>query len=310
MNIHFLTYLSRSGSTLLAKKLSEYPSLGVTIEANWVDGIRKGNRTIKINNKKELNAYLKTIEKSSKYKFWNIDSEKLEESILNKQFPFCYKDVLEEILLQYFDFKSSYIFKTDSYFIYHKKLWDVFPKAKILFLDRDPRGIFNSQKKSVNSDTKKPMQSNICKFACEYYYAFEVVTKLDYEPRFLKLKYEDLLLREGELMNEILDFIGLEKRSTEISNYQDQIPNSQQHLHSNIGKNNVQLDRINGWQKELTKFEIIFLENVLKKQIERSERNINKEKISLTLQIKLFYHKIYFIILLPIIKLKYAILTK
>ena len=57
--IVFLTYISRSGSTYLAKLLDEYNDIGVTIESQIPDGIGWGRCNIK--NSDDLEKYLKKL---------------------------------------------------------------------------------------------------------------------------------------------------------------------------------------------------------------------------------------------------------
>ena len=73
--ICFLTYLNRSGSILLAKKLNEYQDISVGIEAEFIGGFNRGN--VEIRNQKELSDYLNKsyqIKKFENLKYYFFDS--------------------------------------------------------------------------------------------------------------------------------------------------------------------------------------------------------------------------------------------
>lgn len=269
MNITFLTYLSRSGSTLLASKLDKYSEVGVSIEENWEDGILKGK--VKLKGEKDLDLYIKNISESNKFKFWDISSLQLKEDLMTFSFPISYNNILKSIYKQFFknDEIKYFVHKKGAYFMHYKKVLRVFPNAKILFIDRDPRAIYNSQKKSIDSITGKFMRGNPVSFAIYYKKSRLVINRLLNKSYFLITSYERLITNEKDELSRILNFIGMKRFSTinQSADYFNKIPESQKHLHGNIKTDKIIKQRMQGWQEELDECELAFLQCVLKKEI-------------------------------------------
>jgi hypothetical protein len=304
MNITFLTYLSRSGSTLLASKLDKYSEIGVSIEENWEDGILKGK--VKLNCEEDLDQYLMNISASKKFKFWHIDSLELKKDLLKLSFPISYKDVLAAIYKQFFgnDEIKYFIHKKGAYFMHYKKVLRIFPDAKILFIDRDPRGIYNSQKKSIDSITGKCMRSNPVRFAIYYKKSRLVVNRILNKPFFLKTSYEKLITDEKDELSRILKFIGLKRISTinQSNDYFNKIPETQRHLHGNIKKDKIVKQRMQGWQKELDDCDVAFLQCVLKKEIKELDYVI--KNIQTNCKLEFYKHVLIFSLKYPLSYLK------
>lgn len=166
--IVFLTYISRSGSTYLAKLLDEYNDIGVTIESQIPDGIRWGRCNIK--NSDDLEKYLKKLYSYEKFNYWNIKKSRLKKILMNSDFPIKFNIVLPIILNEYFRNISAttWIYKAGYYVNYIKDLKKIFPEAKILHIIRDPRAIYSSQRVFTAIKNKKPITASVIPFTKNY----------------------------------------------------------------------------------------------------------------------------------------------
>ncbi len=263
----FLTYLNRSGSTYLASKLAAYSDVGVGIEAKFFDGWNTPGFSVK--NREELKVYLDRMYKDAKFCAWNVTRAELEAALLGNEFPLRFSDVLSEALRLYFSSGELqvYIHKCGDYYRCTGQIVEEIPEAKFIFIDRDPRAIYSSQRKSIDSQTGKPMQRNILHFIFGYLDTQRIVQSA-HESNFMIVRYEDLVVSEKSTMATVEKFIGITRqKDSSHEDYFVSVPSSQKHLHSNVKKGGPQVKRISGWQEELPPADILLLQNVLRKHL-------------------------------------------
>jgi hypothetical protein len=269
--IVFLTYMSRSGSTFLSSKLNEYNAIGVSIEGRFPEEWISGQRKV-ISDDQELNDYLNRLYAVPKFYAWNVDRTDLVKNLLNKGFPLKYRDMLCACLDYYFNKRlvEYYLYKAGHLYLYMDYLAGQFPDAKFVFVDRNPLAILNSQLKSIDSVTKRPMCSDIVDFVLNYNEVQDILDAHKDMPYLHVVRYESLVKDETGEMERILDFLGLknrEKNSTRT--YYDSIPDQQRHLHQNVRSGSVNQDRLDAWKDELKLGHRLYLQVVLSDYLKR-----------------------------------------
>lgn len=272
MRIVFLSYLNRSGSTYLATRLNRYSDIVVGLETKIKDGIYKG-KEVYLHNESDLDEYLKHLKADIKYASWGVDDQKLKKRIINNhKFPITFKEILYNSFLEMEDDDDKiFIHKNGHYLFHYNRTKKIFPKAKFIYVRRDPRAIFNSQKKSIDSTKHTVMQTDVVKFALSIKYSYSKVDKLINNPDVYLVFYESLLKNEVTEISKILTFIdsdGCISKDKYIP-YSNRIPNEQKHLHKNISSN-PDLKRIDSWKSDLSDDEIVFINNVLSKELKSS----------------------------------------
>lgn len=263
----FLEYISRSGSTLLAKKLDEFIDIGVSLEANYFKNIPRGE--VNISSENNLEKILAILLKDEKIACWNLNKSALLKRLSKHTYPICSCVLLKELLAEYFHDKlyTTHIIKGCGAVLYSPSVDKHLIDSKIIFITRDPRAIFNSQKKAINSLTDVAMNSDVVQFVRIYKKYYKKISKIKNQNYFHEIKYEDLLLKEDNEINKILSFLGARNKKNSSSNYYHKIPESQKHLHVNVKTDTNKVDRIDAWINELPKHEICFLERVLQKEL-------------------------------------------
>lgn len=269
--IYFLDYLSRSGSTLLAKKMSTYKDILVGIEADFIDGIIRGK--VDIQSDGELDKYLSKIYKDPKFLGWGIKKNVLKNRLLTFGFPILFNDILRTVLNEYFKNGKAevYIHKSNFYYRSINKVKKIFPEAKFIFIDRDPRAIFNSQKHANDFLLKKLNWGNIVSFLFAYKKSQKILniyTSLNF---LYIVKYENLITQEEAEMNALLKFLSVknEKKRGDY-NYYEKIPNNQKILHKNLKDEKNIVSRVDAWKKELKNYEIYILQFILHKELKKN----------------------------------------
>lgn len=275
--IIFLAYINRSGSTILAKELSYFKDIAVSIEGLEKRFIKVDYEKFLLNNENDIEVLLDNIYNEEKFKSWNIDREELKEEIINANIPLNYNELLKIILNKYFsnDNAQVILYKNIGLFQNLKKSQKIFPNSKYIFIERDPRAIFNSLSKSIDSLTKLPMSRDLVAFVVRYknikkkiYYYRK---NNNYNKMFYLISYEELIMHTNRTLSKIIKFLNVSstKRKNSI-NYFDLIPEEQKHLHESINQNIIE-KRINAWQSELSKEKIWFLSFVTKREINECE---------------------------------------
>ncbi len=268
--IVFLTYLNRSGSTYLANKLSGYETVKVGIEARFVDGwIRPG---FSIRTEDELQSYLDTLYQDAKFQAWQINRDELVKHLASLPLPLCFSDVLRAALSLYQGHspeKRIVVHKCGEYYRCVKTIRQELPSAKFIFVNRDPRAVFSSQRRSLDSQTGQPMQKNILHFLFSYLDTLQRLESLQNDPNFLVIQYENLIEHETEVMAGIEQFFGIssQKENVDQPGYFSSIPSAQQHLHTHVQDGRPRPDRVTGWQQELSVSHLLFLQTVLKRYL-------------------------------------------
>jgi len=258
----FLTYLNRSGSTFLAKLLNEYSDIGVSLEARLPDGIFYG--PLKLNKPKDVGGFLDKLYADEKFLAWNISRDVIQEKLSKQQFPIRFNHLLNLLLEEYFkaDGANIFVYKCAHYIKYIKIVRSFFPNAKFIFVLRDARAIYNSQKDTLDSIKGKPMVNNPIVVAVKFKRIAKILRKNANCDWLYVIKYENLMGDKDYELNKILDFLGSNRmKKMDNKDYSKRIPNLQKSLHKNIDLPPL-VERINAWQDKLSKSEILAIQKI------------------------------------------------
>ena len=158
MNIILITYLSRSGSTLLSSLLSRYKKILVFPEAEiLVTHILKSKK--KITPSQKLFRYL---ESDKKFREWDIDLSEIDFLDTSNNIEVFLK-ILEQYRRKTKPDATIIVFKAfeliNCYHLFHNNK-SIKIKPHFIALIRDPRAIFASQQESISELTKQPINTN------------------------------------------------------------------------------------------------------------------------------------------------------
>ena len=264
--IVFLLYMNRSGSTLLSALLDRYDAINVTPEANIPD-----NLLIKyspVSSERDLEDYLDKLYKDKKFLGWEIDRERLHTRLLSIDYPYGFERILPEILDCYAEGRTSRttVFKRGHYIKYVKELRQLFPGCKFIYIERDIRGIYESQKRSIDSVTGRPMARNPVERALKYVSTIRQVKKYEKGDDFFVVVFERLVSSTDDVLNEILEFLDVEPKIRSSASYYDKIPQNQRHLHRGLLEKTTQ-NKIDSWKQLLSESEISALQMIAGKQL-------------------------------------------
>lgn len=245
-----LAYQDRSGSTYLAKKISEEFNVFVTKEAEFADGIQYPIP-------KSIDTELKMIDllKKSKLRHWEIDWETLakDDTLLTNPLSSVLNlmDIKEEVV----------VFKRGRSIFHYEKFKSAFKAVDILVVRRDSEPVWLSQNRNVRSKDKVLMEKSLRNFIRREFLFIQAMNNLLHSGVNLKvINYNDLILDWGGVKKELLDWLGVSYRNVKKSY---EIPADQVYLHPLIG-NEPDKGRLFAWRSEISLLDRAIIEKCIR----------------------------------------------
>lgn len=258
MKFAFLIYVSRSGSTMLAKQLSMYsPDIVMLPEFNLLDILlNEGDEAVK-----EMGApkILELMKLDRQLINLNFSADMLQE-IANRNAGKNIKSIIEDVISHYASMQSRnpvfVILKKGSYLFRYKQLHSLFPEAIFLHIYRDGRAAINSMIHTYRPyyPNEKFLRGDIVYAARRWKNYLGKVHSLKKENLIpvVEIRYEDLCLSPEETVRPFISKIGIaydeSYESNAISTFD--VGSQEKTIHSRIHDAPI-LKRIEAWKKEL-----------------------------------------------------------
>ncbi len=270
LKIAFLTYLSRSGSTLLARLLDEYDDICVTTEGEIpleLFGV-KSYSPITFDSKQYLEMYLNNILDKSRFASWNIPNDQILNLCNQVGFPINGPQLVYILLYAYKE-----IYKPKARMVVYKACpfmpWHIsesmqhFPEAKYIHLIRDPRAVYYSQKYSLDPFKGIPFSRSPLKTAMEWKKGVRIITA-NLEEKVKVVKYEGLVNDPKYFLKRLIIFLNVSPLKNHISkiSFMNRMELIDKNLHQEI---NLKPDanKIIVWKDKLLKNEIQIIDHYL-----------------------------------------------
>jgi len=256
--ICFLAYEPRSGSTILSKYLTENYNVFVVPECNFIIDVLKRYYIYHPLKDSDRQYLLDLIAGDRKLSDWGI-SENLKE-ILNVEDNLLISSLIINILAllnDKFSPGSILILKKESYPLVFNQLIKIVRDAKLLYIVRDPRAVYASQKNSIYTKTGQPFS----KFCVKTAISWNLQLKRSYfiresgsDTKFVK--YEDFV-KDPKTSTRQFGFDPIEVTDGIKNHYI--VPKKYNQLHANVGKqpNFASIDK---WRTEINYLERIIIE--------------------------------------------------
>jgi len=269
--IVFLQYLSRSGSTYLSNLLDQYADIGVTPEIKIPVQFFRKEPFIKTT--PELQNAINSLYTDKKFQGWQIDRLQLKTRLNHSYLPLGLNKFLSVMLDLYFQENGEpiNIIKGVRYIRNIKHFRKIFPGCKFIYILRDIRAVYESQKRSLGSTTGLPMANNPVERAFIFYLTALKLDKYKKDPDFYIIKYENLIENSQIELLKLIQFLGASntKRKKKLS-YLQKIPRNQKHLHPNIMDGPI-INKIDVWKTSLNQKEIMTFQIMAKNTLSRFE---------------------------------------
>tara|TARA_A100001015_G_scaffold66824_1_gene73955 strand:- start:319 stop:1188 length:870 start_codon:yes stop_codon:yes gene_type:complete len=283
LQLAFFVFRSRSGSTLFGDRLGRHPEIVVAPETNALRNLVLYFED-KIVDKSKINysEIIDFIYGEKKLQEWGI-SKQLLLKILNKYKPNTCWEIFYCLCRLYRDtFKKSakiFVVKKDGWYSDNAKLFlKIYKNSKILWMIRDPRAIYNSASKAIYSRTGQPMDKNVFhnSFFWKKYINQMVLMRKESSNKMIEIYYEKFLSSPEETLSLCWKFLDTKKlNKNEISEIMKKHKSSQlitkstQHLHKDV-TNEIILDYMHKWKKQLPNWKINLINFICKKQMQET----------------------------------------
>lgn len=264
MKIVLLSYLNRSGSTFLVNQLSKVPEICVCPEADILYELLLSFSDFKINFH-HVSKWMYLFELDPKFKTWQLPIK----SIINSDI--VGKSSFELFINILVTFKNLHFPESNVILYKQNYLYKVFPKMNTqteiklfgLSLFRDPRGIYNSQKHTINPQLGREMCGNPLQIIKEWNYYFKKSTSLTKEDNYKLIFYEEIVEQFESTMGSLLGFLGIQ---TTFNTYKqintkhiEWIDENHKSMHPNIDRSPMP-QNINKWRGNLNQTDVSILQ--------------------------------------------------
>jgi hypothetical protein len=272
MEMIFLTYINRSGSTYLVNLLSSSADIIAFPEAEILVSLFLENPSGRYYpaGKRQL-EYLESILKNDpKLKHWGLDTEVIHPgpaAVTNF-------DHFIRILTMYRDKikpgASVFLFKAERLIHLIAKIRNVPAKPKINFIAmmRDPRAVYASQKRTLSPLDGKPFSAGPVNTAIQWRQYAGICRNNENLPGFNLVRFEDLILSGVEIMADLCVRLGLAPSDIKpgSGDMYKRIPADHKMIHENILQGPI-YGKTDEWKKQLTDKEIRLIEQTAGKMM-------------------------------------------
>lgn len=277
-DLFFIVGRGRSGTSLLQTILNQNHQIAIAPEAQFIMYLWK-----RYHNKGKLDIsakenFIKDLWKEKRLQNWNLDAEALETFILNlapekSTFP----ELCKQVYIQYaksLNKKKGFICgdKNPHYALFINRLMVVYPKAKFIYLIRDPRPNILSYQ-NVDFD----LQSLPALAKRWNLYNKAVLKQAEkFSEKFLCVKFEDLLQSPKEELQKICQFLGVSYHPEMLEFYK-----KEQEWKTSFRRNlSTPLDpsKIDSWRKKMTREDATKVETICAQLMDRFKYPKSKVK--------------------------------
>lgn len=277
-DIVLLVYQNRSGSTFLANQLSRHPAIAVPPEGH--DALQRllGQTGPGVALPARIERAARDLADDPKLRSWQIAPETFAARARDAQ------DSLDAFFALCDSFADEHQPGATTVVVKGEFLRDLIARhgfaalsrhrrTKAIFLLRDPRATFASQRKSISSNTGLPMQQSALVAALRWQQGEDIARKLATGADGLVMHYDALILDHDKVMREVAAFLDVDPApffgEGSADTLKSRIPPEQRHLHTNVDKAPL-THKVDAWRAELSRREIALIDRLAARGMARS----------------------------------------
>jgi len=298
LELIFLTYVNRSGSTYLANLLSKSEEILVCPEAEVLVNVFLETPSHKFVIYDSIKSKLrKHFIQDEKLRYWGLNPDDL------RSLKSCRKnfDAFCQILKRYQERikpnATKIVFKAERLIDIYTRIPSELKKKynlKFIAIIRDCRAIYNSQKFTLLLNRVDYMSDNLVETSIFWRNFVSICLTYEINDDFFIIKYEDLILNLDKTFSALLKISGIKhfeiyKKGGDLYG---RIPQNQLYLHENIICDPIE-EKVNDWISELSTEEIFLIEYFAKAGMTRFGYRLLEPKIN---KIHVIPPLIYFLI--------------
>lgn len=265
-NFIILLYVSRSGSTFLAKQIADASSDVVVIpESRYL-------RTIAAHSaySKEYNAVklASLILEDPRFSGFYIEKNTVEKTLLNCRTHKEAGMAMTQLIIKSMGYPNTtnVLIKDGGFINYIDAVQQLYPSVRFLHIQRDPRACINSllntPKAFIKGNTSMGW-NDIVLCSTQYKKYIDKVNTLEAAGNNVTtVQYEALITNTEDVVSNTLQRFGLSVNSIKSRDERYHLRKQESEIHKNVHKS-AQKTRTDAWQTELKKWEKIYIEHEL-----------------------------------------------
>ncbi|MDP2693039.1 MAG: sulfotransferase [bacterium] len=266
-NFILLLHLSRSGSTYLARHLTENCSdLAVISETNYFRTLLAHQKIHKKYQPKKLALLITEDPKFKSFQFSEKEILKMLQTCGNHKEAIIF---ITEMILYKLGIKgvANIVIKDGGLVDFIPEVTALFPNIKIIHIKRDPRGCINSMlhtPKSFNRGKSSMGWDDIALCVTQYQVFMAKINKIEGEGiPLLTVIYKDLVTDKEAVIKNAISYLELQPCAEDKNRSKNFLRKQELIIHKNI-YNPEKKERVSAWKHELKRWEIIYIESRLK----------------------------------------------
>lgn len=271
----FLDYRSRSGSTFFGDRLGRHPDVLVTPESNAAQRLFNFfKQNTFISTSFDPQKLIDYIFSEQKFSYWGVPRKALFEALKDGNAQ-DWKTALHTICQVYRDLMKPradivVLKKSGWYYKNLDLLLSAYPRSIAIGIIRDPRAVFNSARKAIHSEKKRPMAGSIVgnAFGWRDYVRRLKAAENRWPGRIQLIKYESLLQDVPGSLAQVWESIGVRPLSEkevavvlESRRHSNLVTASTRHLHKNVLKP-AMIERTDKWREELSPLQVLLIRRI------------------------------------------------
>lgn len=305
-SLAFLLYDNRSGSTFLSTLLNRYRGISISTETDLVYQILEYPE--KFQSSGNLKKFIDYIFGKTRFPELKINQKTVEEHFSSYNFPLSSKKVLDNLLKLYFNITNPlaecWIVKGPRIYYHLKTLLKFYPGVKFIQIIRDGRAVYNSKKNTSSILYKNgvyfdrgAMDNNLIHAAHIWHKKLTIADR--FEKYVFNVKYEDLIQKQDDILNQILDYLNISKKNRVQTKSQEtfltHMETAYQTIHASISSP-AQISYIEKWEKKLRPEQVYIYEKINHSDLERFGYKITEltKKHNLAFHAKVFFYLSYY----------------
>lgn len=301
MEVIFLTYLNRSGSTYLANLLSSsekiiaFPEAEILVSLFLEDPFSNYNPQ----DKDKRDYLLSLLYNDPKLKYWDLGSEVFDPATNNARNV----DQFLKILTAYRDrFKPGatvFLFKAERLIhLIRKVRWDkTGVKTSFIALMRDPRAVYASQSRTISPLDGKPLSENPVYTALQWKQFAGICSYGGRMDAFSLVQYEDMIISGQKFIEQLCARLGMDPGSITPGrgDLYRRIPQDHRAIHEGIQMGPL-AEKTDEWERVLTVKEARLIEHTAASLIRSNGYQLSEPVNNCYLYLIRFYREIIYFV--------------
>jgi hypothetical protein len=282
----FIVGLSRSGTTLLSRMLDAHSEIAIFPETWWCALLDRLGCSAEFSNHWQTSLFFNEVWKSLKLYPDPAARVVAREASKQPRYAGPTARLLETLGQAYADERRARIWgeKTPAHALWLPQIRDLFPRARVLFMVRDPRDVMVSYDDRWNG-ARRSTEYLICTAALLKYYLFHLFHRPGFPPDQVRwVKYEELTSQPAAELERICEFVGVDFEPTMLNFYrrnkstESDTPDGQHHR---LLSKPVTADHVGRYKTALTSSQIALAELFLNQEMQTLGYSLSQSRTAL-----------------------------